>query len=1068
MLLRTDLIPSSIFTRLESRDIALWIRSIPVGNDDQFLRLLSLPWSFIVLEQANANFLITLDKVAAAEADLTRRRGFIQVIDSDPSRIELPPRCLPLYLINGRSAENQPGFVSQLRRINILESIRRSEPRQILVLGEHPGGVPAELKELWATGFRSELTIAAYEPHTADNVEDWANSIPDGVAATLLGIPDVAIAENIALQFSQIYPPEQVVVRVRDNRGGSSRIDLSPIDDPERPILEFYQLIQERELVPLSPQDLSHDEFVAFFRDPSASWRPYAAGLPWVRDKDCSNAVFQILRKLDSVGPEENRVAYLAAEPGSGGTTITRTIAWQCARAGYPTLVAKQTPFTPDSLRLVNFLSLAHIKIEEASLDSSSTVRRYEAPWIVVFDVLHWQYRESELERFKNDIQKSGRPICIIVVSGPSVPLAYHVSSSFREVGTLSHVIEESDARSLGDHLNRFLREYGRERPLRQWENFYKDHAVRLIDGAVAFWITLSFWIQGQYDLSESIQEWMYRAFSTSTASEVVKVAILHIAALSTERIPIPESLLPRSNTRWPISQLLSDAQSELAGLGLIRISSDGIFYWGMVHDILGRFLINGLFYDFNAREQFGFAHANTPEDLRFMLLRRISQEPRLGEVAYRSTGEEFATTIFKIDQGRLTFAAQWRDVLAALDEMPRSLRDTSRVFRHHVAISRRRIAMLDDRIYGVSNRDRQKLLEDAISDILYALNDVAFTQGSESDLNLLNSLARAYQDLESVESTLGASKARLAELRLLANQATRRAYDENPNSFTIETYVKNLLLTVRESSGPAVAECIEALGILHSALTSNETAYRAAELQKLSDQALNLLFTQSPIARSLDTMRTPIDVLVEAWRTLAVDRVDANWSFADTSNEARHSALEILSNPIARGSIQAIRLSYDLTCLSSPKAFRAQLSFAEQLQISTYKASPQLTLEYAILLYQAERAFEGDAVFKSLRSLWRESEYFVQVPDRLRWLWSKDGNSLQTVSAITGSDYGNRTLARVDEFRLALVPFRPEEHGMSTTRAGTRFRCHVSFGHNGPFLRPVTAGPHPDGDNRG
>jgi hypothetical protein len=200
----------------------------------------------------------------------------------------------------------------------------------------------------------------------------------------------------------------------------------------------------------------------------------------------------------------------------------------------------------------------------------------------------------------------------------------------------------------------------------------------------------------------------------------------------------------------------------------------------------------------------------------------------------------------------------------------------------------------------------------------------------------------------------------------------------------------------------------------------------------------------------------------------LASRHSSTDWSLGDASAEEKKEALALLSNPLVRGNIQAIRLSYDLTSLLRPRAFKEQLQYAEQLQLSSYKAHPQLTLEYAILLYQAERAFEGDVVFKNLRNLWRESEHFVHVPDRLRWLHNPDGLSLKVVSAITRSDYGNRTLARVDEFRLTPVPFRPEEHGMSAVRPGTRFRCHVSFGHNGPFLRPVTAGPTPSGERRG
>jgi hypothetical protein len=96
--------------------------------------------------------------------------------------------------------------------------------------------------------------------------------------------------------------------------------------------------------------------------------------------------------------------------------------------------------------------------------------------------------------------------------------------------------------------------------------------------------------------------------------------------------------------------------------------------------------------------------------------------------------------------------------------------------------------------------------------------------------------------------------------------------------------------------------------------------------------------------------------------------------------------------------------------------------------------------------------------VFRALRKLWRESEQFVQIPERLRWLRAIDGQALQAVHAVTASDFASRAMARVQEFRNQLVPFRPEEHGIRNLRPGMRFTCHVSFGHNGPFLRPLTA----------
>jgi hypothetical protein len=49
---------------------------------------------------------------------------------------------------------------------------------------------------------------------------------------------------------------------------------------------------------------------------------------------------------------------------------------------------------------------------------------------------------------------------------------------------------------------------------------------------------------------------------------------------------------------------------------------------------------------------------------------------------------------------------------------MPKLLRDTSRVFRHHTAISRQRIAAFDNPLYGVTDQDRVQLLERAIEDV--------------------------------------------------------------------------------------------------------------------------------------------------------------------------------------------------------------------------------------------------------------------------------------------------------------------------------------------------------------
>ena len=150
---------------------------------------------------------------------------------------------------------------------------------------------------------------------------------------------------------------------------------------------------------------------------------------------------------------------------------------------------------------------------------------------------------------------------------------------------------------------------------------------------------------------------------------------------------------------------------------------------------------------------------------------------------------------------------------------------------------------------------------------------------------------------------------------------------------------------------------------------------------------------------------------------------------------------------------MQVIRLTFDLMCVSEPYAFKRQLELIEQLQATDYRITPQARLEYAILLFQNGRAVEGGEIFRSLRQLWREGEQFVRVPERLRWLRTEGGTTLQTVQAVVGSDYGTRAMARVQEFNNAPVPLRPEEFGFRDLRPGMRLACCVSFGFNGPVL---------------
>jgi hypothetical protein len=345
-IIQSDQIPRSVVSSLERRDVALWIGALPQDlNRQTLLRFLGLPWKLVLSEAYDAALFADLQSASSIDDPLTRRRGYIQLIDSDPARIELPDRSLPVYLIGGRSsAPGQSEFADQLRRMTMLDSLSRSAPRELLILAGAGDPIPKDFQLIWNSGFRCNVTVVSAEPDSRLILQGWVDASDGFAAATLVRLSPAAASAQIVEEYDSIYPEERHVIRLRDVRGELHKVDVTTLDEPERPVLGNYSLIEERDLRVLTPEELGRDDFMGFFRDPTYSWRPYAAGLPWIRNPDMEKDLLRFLRRIDITGPDENVVTFIASQSGAGGTTLARALAWKCAELGYPTLVAKPAP----------------------------------------------------------------------------------------------------------------------------------------------------------------------------------------------------------------------------------------------------------------------------------------------------------------------------------------------------------------------------------------------------------------------------------------------------------------------------------------------------------------------------------------------------------------------------------------------------------------------------------------------------------------------------------------------------------------------------------------------------
>src|ERR1700733_9395387 len=120
--------------RLESREVALWVRHLhwPHQDPSALIKFLGLPWNLVICEDYDKQVFSQLEAADSADELMVRRRGLVLVLDRDPSRVELPQQCLPVFLLNGRDPKgDQAAFEARLRHLTMLEYVRRSAVRQI-------------------------------------------------------------------------------------------------------------------------------------------------------------------------------------------------------------------------------------------------------------------------------------------------------------------------------------------------------------------------------------------------------------------------------------------------------------------------------------------------------------------------------------------------------------------------------------------------------------------------------------------------------------------------------------------------------------------------------------------------------------------------------------------------------------------------------------------------------------------------------------------------------------------------------------------------------------------------
>lgn len=1062
--LKYSSLPDEALFDILNRDAALWISEDVVeaiGELEQLARLMLLPWKLVLCESSSSRLAAALDQAAAEPSSLVQHRGFLHVIAANPATRSLPARALPIYFLNGRDgapdrAESSAltGMASSLRRLNMLERLFAESPKRLVLVGGRQTSSLDQLDDLWSSGYRSRLTFVVPEGSEVEAIATRCERLADLSSISIVTASFDEFASDIIGRGLALLPDANVVLRIRDSAGTVVEVDVTSAELPEQPVLDHYEVIKSKDLRRLTESDLTVEDIDVFFGKGDHSWRAYAAGLPWTRDATWQKTLLNALVKVAREGSARNKIFYVVSEAGAGGTTLARQLAFEAASNGFPTLLARSHVYEPDATELVSFFNRVRAIHGRGSDDTEVDTGNHETPWFLVFDRDQWDGQEKQIESFLSEFARSGRSVVLLKILGSFVPADLPPGT---ELAFLSHELDRDQAISLGEHLNRYLKPFGRGKNQADWERFWEQHKPDIDNSIAAFWITLDFWLRGLIDIGESVQSWLLDQFRKCPIDIDLKKLLLEIASLTIERRSVPEQLLPfLESTRRPLSMVLEDIRTDIPALALIRQSTPDGRLWAMAHDVLGRYLVTACYHDRALMREIGLDAMQSVTELRLHLIGSLTRRTEMGERRFRSYAVQFAVKTLKLDEeGNAEFFPYWREVLRILDEFPKPVRDSSRTFNHHVAISRRRVAKGE--MFGCSLEEKQEQVEKSIKQIEFALFKLEPLEGDESSLNLYNSLALAYQDLAGLKSDQGASLEEIEGLRRKASEATVSALKESPtNPYVLETAAKNLIQQGRLDNTSRVSCAAESLGYVFQAAQLESSAPRQYQLGKLATEALTLLRSDAEQEIvNLKAVGNPMGFLAEAWLELTKgQRKIGLASSNEFSAESARRALAVLSNAPRHWLI--VRLQYDIVCALEPRLFEQQLALLDELEATAaYRLSLQLRLNQAILLHIVGRHSDGNSKFKALRGDIKSGHEIVVVPDNLRWLVGADGITRTLCTARVVDNIGYRPMATVIELKNAQVPFIAQDFGGSRMPPGMSFKCHINFGAMGPFIKP-------------
>jgi hypothetical protein len=780
----------------------------------------------------------------------------------------------------------------------------------------------------------------------------------------------------------------QVLVRMRisgDKAASKKPVDITRCVHPSHPITGRFDLITEPTFRTDRPPP-NEEQVQAFLADPSASWEPYADGIPYPRHAAYLQALVKYLRIFAMKGHSSSLTAWFQAEDGSGVTTALRQICFDIAREGYPVLVARRDVNDFDFRQISAFLK------EVSDLMVEQGIRIAEVPWVIAFDAEHVELNWDFIGGLCNGLKNLMRSVIVLAVR-PRDELRLEAKGTERTLteNSLANTVTVEEGVSLGNHLARFLPKLA-VRTRAQWEAYVEDTVRSSTEGPKSlFWVALRFWLTRVAGAEESLRHWLTAKFENLVSGQPEAYAgFLEVATLAKHRLVTPSTLL-LPQCFEAIRRIANDSANPI-GLRLLRFGRVPCVTYAhpqIAEEILRISMGQPLAL---AAVEVNTCYALL--DLELHLLGRLVARPSAGNEECVPIIETLITSVLRVDLREAPRNWPVRDrIVALLEKAPDTLWDRSPVFNHHMAKARRNLAVYPPTPDWTieARREQLELAADHLKDALHYLVP-SDSDRAESPLNLRVSLALtcdARARLEDEDNQPQAAELYRKESE--ENYATAIGLDAD-NSYVLENYARYKLHVARtlQQTAERTRLVIEAIAMLELERASHISGLRDEPILQELGKAYNMLKEGNGKQFLLGQAANGLEAALTALAKLEVQTGDGQ---APTEEAYKQAEAYLRQVAPARVTWRSRLPLYQVISQSRRFDLPGRLEVLEDLRSDpTFHWPLQILLEFGILLFQTgdpQRRHIGVKVFKDIRTelFERERTANILVPDEIKFL---------------------------------------------------------------------------------